>query len=398
MGADDVDLIVASDAEQILGIGDWGVGGGAGIAAGKLAVYTAAAGIDPARVIPVALDVGTDNEQLLNDPFYVGNRHARVRGQRYDDFIEAYVTAATRMFPNAMLHWEDFGPSNARRILEKYTDRVPTFNDDMQGTGAIVLAADAGRRAASAGTPLRDQRIVVFGAGTAGIGIADQMRDAMVRDGLDRGDGHPPDLGDRQAGPADRRHGRSARLPGAVRPAGRRGRRLDAGRRRHPARRGRRAGQADHAARHLHRPRRLHREVVRAMAAGVDRPIIFPISNPTERIEAMPADLIRWTDGRALVATGIPVDPITYNGVTYAIGQANNALLYPGLGLGAIVVAGAPGQRRHAPGRRRGGRPAWSTFHAGRVAAAPGGQPPGGLGHGRGRGRRTGRQGGPGPR
>ncbi|GLW96779.1 putative NAD-dependent malic enzyme 3 [Microtetraspora sp. NBRC 16547] len=336
MGPDDVDLIVASDAEEILGIGDWGVGGGAGIAVGKLAVYTGAAGIDPTRVIPVALDVGTDNEKLLQDPAYVGNRHARVRGQRYDDFIDAYVTVATRMFPNAMLHWEDFGPSNARRILERYTDRIPTFNDDMQGTGAIVLAAMLGAVRVS-GTPLRDQRIIVFGAGTAGIGIADQMRDAMVRDGLDR------DTAIRRIWAVDKQglltddmtDLRDFQVPYA-RPASEVAdwRRDDGG-----IRLGEVVGRVKptmllgtstaHGA--------FTEKIVRAMAAGVDRPIIFPISNPTERIEAMPGDLLRWTDGRALIATGIPIDPITYDRVTYSIGQANNALLYPGLGLGVIV-------------------------------------------------------------
>ncbi|MEU8271117.1 NAD-dependent malic enzyme [Sphaerisporangium sp. NPDC049002] len=336
MGPGDVDLIVASDAEQILGIGDWGVGGGAGIAAGKLTVYTAAAGIDPARVVPVALDVGTDNEALLGDPFYVGNRHARVRGQRYDDFIDAYVTAATRLFPGALLHWEDFGPSNARRILQRYTGRIPTFNDDMQGTGAIVLAATLAAARVS-GTPLRDQRIVVFGAGTAGIGIADQLRDAMVRDGLDHETatrriwavdkqglltGDMRDLRDFQvpyARPAsevaDWKRGEDGIGLGEV--VGRVGPTMLVG------------ASTAHGA--------FTEEIVRAMAAAVDRPVIFPLSNPTERIEAMPADLIRWTDGRALVATGIPVGPVTHNGVTYVIGQANNALLYPGLGLGAIV-------------------------------------------------------------
>ncbi|WP_281196242.1 NAD-dependent malic enzyme [Microtetraspora malaysiensis] len=336
LGPDDVDLVVASDAEEILGIGDWGVGGGAGITAGKLAVYTAAAGIDPARVVPVALDVGTGNEALLNDPGYVGNRHTRVRGQRYDDFIDAYVTTATRMFPGALLHWEDFGPSNGRRILEKYTGRVPTFNDDMQGTGAIVLAAMLGAVRAS-GTPMRDQRIVVFGAGTAGIGIADQLRSAMVRDGLD------PDAATRRIWPVDKQglllddmtDLRDFQTPYA-RPA-------------EEARDWKRDGgigllevvervkptmllgtSTAHGA--------FTEQVARAMAAGVDRPVIFPISNPTERIEAMPADLLRWTDGRALIATGIPVNPITYGRVTYVIAQANNALLYPGLGLGTIVA------------------------------------------------------------
>ncbi|GAA4223650.1 malate dehydrogenase (oxaloacetate-decarboxylating) [Streptosporangium album] len=336
LGPDDVDLIVASDAEEILGIGDWGVGGGAGIAAGKLAVYTAAAGIDPARVIPVALDVGTDNEGLLNDPLYVGNRHTRVRGGRYDDFIDAYVSTATRLFPNAMLHWEDFGPSNARRILEKYTGQIPTFNDDMQGTGAIVLAAMMGAARVS-GTPMRDQRIVIFGAGTAGIGIADQLRDAMVRDGLDR------QTATRRIWPVDKQglliddmsDLRDFQVPYA-RPAAEvadwsgEGDEIDLGEVVDRVKPTMLLGTSTmHGA--------FTEKIVRAMAAGVDRPIIFPISNPTERIEAMPADLIRWTDGRALIATGIPVAPITHNGVTYAIAQANNALLYPGLGLGAVV-------------------------------------------------------------
>ncbi|PZG17582.1 NAD-dependent malic enzyme [Nonomuraea aridisoli] len=348
LGPDDVDLIVASDAEEILGIGDWGVGGGAGIAAGKLAVYTAAAGIDPGRAIPVALDVGTDNEALLNDPAYVGNRHSRVRGQRYDDFIDAYVTTATRMFPGALLHWEDFGPSNARRILERYTGRICTFNDDMQGTGAIVLAAMLSAVKAS-GTSMREQRIVILGAGTAGIGIADQLRDAMIRDGLDR------DTATRRIWPVDKQglltddladlrdyqrpyarprdevagwprgeHGISlAEVVERVKPTVLLG------------------ASTAHGA--------FTEQIVRTMAAGVERPIIFPVSNPTERIEAMPADLIRWSEGRALIATGIPIEPITYNGVTYAIAQANNALLYPGLGLG-VVVARA---RRVSPGMLR---------------------------------------------
>ncbi|MEV4362888.1 NAD-dependent malic enzyme [Nonomuraea sp. NPDC049625] len=336
LGPDDVDLIVASDAEEILGIGDWGVGGGAGIAAGKLAVYTAAAGIDPARVIPVALDVGTDNEALLNDPAYVGNRHSRVRGRRYDDFIDAYVTTATRMFPGAMLHWEDFGPSNARRILEKYTERICTFNDDMQGTGAIVLAAMLGAVRVSA-TPMRDQRIVIFGAGTAGIGNADQLRDAMIRDGLDH------DTATRRIWPIDKQGLLIDDMTG-----------LRDYQQPYARPRDEVAGWSrdEHGISLAEVVRRVKptillgtstvhgaftEEIVRSMAAQVERPIIFPISNPTERIEAMPADLIRWTGGRALIATGIPVEPITHKTVTYVIAQANNALLYPGLGLGAVV-------------------------------------------------------------
>ena len=182
LGPDDVDLIVTTDSEGILGIGDQGVGG-IDIAIGKLAVYTAAAGIHPRRVIPVVLDMGTDNLALLNDEMYLGNRHARVRGQRYDELIDAYVTAATKLFPHAMLHWEDFGASNARRILNRYADQVCTFNDDMQGTAAVVLAA-AFSAVRAAGQRMRDQRVVIHGAGTAGLGIADMLRDVMVREGL----------------------------------------------------------------------------------------------------------------------------------------------------------------------------------------------------------------------
>ncbi|MEK7754960.1 MAG: oxaloacetate-decarboxylating malate dehydrogenase, partial [Acidobacteriota bacterium] len=172
-GSGDIDLILATDAEQVLGIGDWGVGG-IEVSIGKLAIYTAAGGIDPARVIPVMLDVGTNRESLLDDPMYIGNRHARIRGERYDAFIDAYVKAATKLFPDALLQWEDFAPSNARPIIEKYRDRICTFNDDMQGTGAITLAA-AISAVRVCGTPLRNQRVVIFGAGTAGIGIADQI-------------------------------------------------------------------------------------------------------------------------------------------------------------------------------------------------------------------------------
>ena len=183
---DDIDLLVASDAEEILGIGDWG-SNGIDISIGKLAVYTAAAGVDPHRVVPVVLDVGTDNEKLLNDPLYVGYRHGRIRGKAYDDFIDAYVTAATKLFPTAMLHWEDFGSTTCRRILGRYRDKVPTFNDDVQGTGAIVMAGLL-NAVARTGRSWTEQRVVVFGAGTAGVGIADQIRDQMVRHGLSKED------------------------------------------------------------------------------------------------------------------------------------------------------------------------------------------------------------------
>ncbi len=338
LGPDDVDLIVASDGEQILGIGDWGIGG-IGIAIAKLAVYTAGAGIDPARVIPVVLDVGTNNEELLNDPDYLGNRHSRLRGERYDGFIDAFVSAVGSSFPKALLHWEDFGPANGRRILEKYKDRICTFNDDMQGTGAVVLAAAlTGTRIS--GIPLREQRILIFGAGTAGIGIADQLCDAMIRDGVPRNDAirqfwavdRPGLLTD------DMSELRDFQVPYA-RPA-----REVAGW--HRCGDQSVIGLAEVVANA--KPTMMigtstaagafDEEIIRELASHTERPIIFPLSNPTERIEAMPEDLIRWTEGRALIATGTPVDPVPYKGVTHVVGQANNALLYPGLGLGTIVA------------------------------------------------------------
>jgi malate dehydrogenase (oxaloacetate-decarboxylating) len=337
LGSDDVDLIVASDAEEILGIGDWGVGG-IDIAVGKLAVYTAAAGVDPARVIPVSLDVGTDNEGLLTDPLYLGNRHSRIRGPRYDAFIDAYVRTATRLFPMALLHWEDFGPSNSRRILERYRDRICTFNDDIQGTGAIVLAAALGAARVS-GTPMRDQRLVVFGAGSAGIGIADQLRDAMVRDGASQEEATRRIwCVDRQGLLTDDMQDlRDFQLPYA-RPAAE----VSGWKRDGESGIGLEEVVAQAKPTMLLGTSTVHgaftERVVREMASHVERPIIFPISNPTENIEAMPDQLIPWTNGRALVAVGIPVPPVTYERETYAIGQANNALLYPGLGLGAIVA------------------------------------------------------------
>ncbi|MEU9372063.1 NAD-dependent malic enzyme [Streptomyces avermitilis] len=335
LGPEDVDLIVCSDAEQILGIGDWGVGG-IQIAVGKLAVYTAAAGIDPRRVIPVSLDVGTDREALLKDPLYLGNRYPRVRGADYDAFIEKYLRTASSMFPRALLHFEDFGPSNARRILETYGDDYRIFNDDMQGTGAITLAAALSAVKVS-GVPMRQQKLVVFGAGTAGVGIADQLRDAMVRDGADRRQATAQIwLIDKQGLLTRDTSGlRDFQEPYARDPS----------------------EVADWAADDngislLETVRRVEptallgtstvhgaftREIVEAMTEGTERPLILPLSNPTSRIEAMPADVIAWSKGKALVAAGIPVPPVEHNGVTYQIAQANNALLYPGLGLGTIV-------------------------------------------------------------
>ena len=335
LGPDDVDLIVCTDAEEILGIGDWGVGG-IQIAVGKLAVYTAAAGIDPDRVIPVSLDVGTDNEELLNDPLYLGSRHARVRGAAYDAFIAKYLQTASSLFPDALLHFEDFGPGNARRILVTYQDKYRIFNDDMQGTGAITLAATLSAVKVT-GVPMREQKLLVFGAGTAGVGIADQLHDAMVRDGATKEQATAQVwLVDKQGLLTSDMTGlRDYQQPYARNPeevtgwAGSGGTisLLDAVRRVSPTIL--LGTSTAHGA--------FTQEVIETMSAGVERPIVFPISNPTSRIEAMPADVIAWSKGKALVATGIPVAPVEYDGMTYQIGQANNALLYPGLGLGTIV-------------------------------------------------------------
>jgi malate dehydrogenase (oxaloacetate-decarboxylating) len=360
MGPGDVDLIVCSDAEEILGIGDWGVGGIA-ISVGKLAVYTAAAGVDPRRVIPVSLDVGTDNEGLLNDPLYLGNRHARIRGAAYDAFIAKYLEAAARLFPNALLHFEDFGANNARRILVSYRDKYRIFNDDMQGTGAVVMAGLFNALKVT-GTRWRDQRVVILGGGTAGVGIADQIRDQMVRDGLDEAQATrqvwivdlpgllTEDMGDGMldyqrpySRPADEAAG-WAKTPVQVDPsAALRWPQMAALRQARAA-----SGIVSLAtvvgqvkptvligASTAHGA--FTQEIVEMMSAGVERPVIFPVSNPTSQIEAMPADIIAWSRGKALVATGLPIPPVDYAGVRHWIGQANNALLYPGLGLGTIV-------------------------------------------------------------
>jgi malate dehydrogenase (oxaloacetate-decarboxylating) len=337
MHAGEVDLIVATDAQAILGIGDWGVGG-IDIAVGKLAVYTAAAGIDPARTLPVMLDAGTDRAELLADPLYLGVRHKRPAQEPYDGFIDAYVTAAVKVFPGALLHWEDFGPGNARRILNRYRDRILTFNDDMQGTGAVNLAAVlAGARASQ--TPLTQHRIVIFGSGTAGIGIADQLHDAMTSQGLAAAEARARFWClDRQGLLSDHMTGlRDFQVPYA-RPAAEVGDWPGHGtasgiglaevvRRVHPT--------------ILVGTSTVHgaftEQIVREMAAHVDQPVILPMSNPTSLSEATPADLMSWTGGRALIATGSPFGPVSYQGASYQIGQANNALIFPGLGLGALL-------------------------------------------------------------
>ncbi|WP_199930850.1 oxaloacetate-decarboxylating malate dehydrogenase [Streptomyces sp. CB02923] len=368
LAPDEVDLVVVTDAEQILGIGDWGVHG-IQISVGKLAVYTAAAGIDPARCLPVVLDVGTDNETLLNDPLYLGVRHSRARGERYDSFVAAYLDTVATLYPDALLHFEDFGAGNARRFLERYGERYRMFNDDLQGTGAITLAAVRSALKIT-GSPFREQRVVVFGAGTAGVGIADQLREAMVRDGLGNDDAtrriwlvdRPGLLLDDMDGLRDyqrvyaRPKGEVARWAdgggggdsgggGGGGGGGGKGSGGDSGD----------AGEgvdARDGVDLLTTVRNVHptvligtstvrgtftRQVVLEMAKHVERPVIFPLSNPTEKIEAMPADLLRWTGGKALTTAGIPVDPVEIDGVRHVIGQANNALVYPGLGLGVVV-------------------------------------------------------------
>ena len=338
LGADDVDLIVVSDAEEILGIGDWGVNG-TDISVGKLAVYTAAAGIHPSRTIAVNLDVGTDNEALLNDPAYLGNRHARVRGERYDALIASYLKTAAEMFPNALLHFEDFGPSNARRILVENRRQYRIFNDDMQGTGAIVMAAVFSGLKVTKQT-FAEQRLVVYGAGTAGTGMADQISAAMEREGLSREEAKQrvwlidinglvtddmdglPDYQQEYARPATevadwaKTDGKIGLLEVVkqVKPT------ILIG------------TSTDHGA--------FTEDVVKALCAGVERPILLPLSNPTEKIEVMPSEAIKWSDGKALISVGIPVPPVPYKGVNYEIGQANNAMFYPGLGLG-VIVSGA---------------------------------------------------------
>ena len=337
MGAEDVDLIVATDSEGILGIGDQGVGG-IEIAIGKLAVYTAAAGIHPHRVLAVVLDTGTDNVALLDDETYLGARHARVRDQRYDDLIDAYVTAATRLFPNAMLHWEDFATGNARRILTKYVDQVCTFNDDLQGTAAVVLAA-ALSAVRVAGTRIRDQRVVIHGAGTAGLGSADLMRDIMISDGLSHAEATARfyALSSRGLLVDDTPNLRDFQLPYARSAAEVAGWSTGTGTT---------VTLADVVS--AARPTMLigtsaqagvfTETIIREMAAHTERPIIMPLSNPTSKCEALPEDLIRWTGGRALVATGSPFPPVVRGGITHRIAQANNALVFPGLGLGVTVA------------------------------------------------------------
>ena len=331
-GDRNIRLIVVTDAEAILGIGDWGTNG-VDISVGKLMVYTGAAGIDPATVLPLVIDAGTNRKELLENPNYLGNRHERVRGDRYSDFIDQFVQTAERLFPKLYLHWEDFGRLNAANILNKYKDKIPTFNDDIQGTGIVTLGGIYGSLDIS-GEKLTDQIYLCFGGGTAGAGIASRVLSEMITEGLSEEEAYKrffmvdkqgllfddmDDLTPEQRPFAKKRSDFAnadkltdlLEVVKTVKPTILVGTSTQAN--------------------------TFTKEVVEAMCQNTERPIIFPLSNPTELAEASAKDLIEWSDGKAFVATGIPSDNVDYKGVSYQIGQANNALIYPGLGLGMLA-------------------------------------------------------------
>ncbi len=331
-GDRDIRLIVVTDAEGILGIGDWGVQG-VDISVGKLMIYTAAAGIDPASVMPLVIDAGTNRKELLENPMYLGNRHERVTGDKYYEFIDKFVQTAENMFPKLYLHWEDFGRSNAANILNKYKKEIPTFNDDIQGTGIVVLGGIFGAMDIT-GEKLTDQVYLCYGGGSAGAGIADRVHAEMVSEGLSSEEAYKhffmidkqgllfddmEDLTPAQKPFAKKREdfancGDMTKLLDvikAVKPTILVGTSTDAG--------------------------AFTKEVVEAMCENTERPVIFPISNPTKKLEATAKQVIEWSDGKAFVATGVPSGTVSYKGVDYQIGQANNALIYPGLGLGMLA-------------------------------------------------------------
>lgn len=329
----DIRLIVVTDAEGILGIGDWGVNG-VDIAVGKLMIYTAAAGIDPQQVLPVVIDAGTDNQQLLADDEYLGTRHKRLSGEAYFAYIDRFVAAVEKLFPKSLLHFEDFGRGTAARILDKYQDQILTFNDDIQGTGVIALAGVLGALNIS-GQSIAEQRFLTFGAGTAGMGIVKMLYNELIKQGMSPKEAKQHFyLVDRQGLLFEDTPGLTPKQQAFVRS---RDEFADVGE------------LTDLLAiikavqptvmigtSTVHNA--FTEAAVKEMAKHAERPIIFPISNPTEKIEAMPADLIKWTNGKALVATGIPSATVAYQGVDYQIGQANNALIYPGVGFGALAV------------------------------------------------------------
>ena len=329
----DIKLIVVTDGEEILGIGDWGTQG-VDISVGKLMVYTAAAGVDPACVLPVVLDVGTNNEKLLSDSLYLGNHHRRINGEPYYQFVDRFVQAVEKLFPGLYLHFEDFGRDNADNLLKHYRGQILTFNDDIQGTGVIVLAGILGALKIS-GQKLTEQKYVCFGAGTAGTGIVEQVYAEMLQMGM------KPDEARKHFYLVDKQgllFEDTSDLTPAQKPFVRKKAEFA-----HPEQ----LTDLKSVVQAVHpdilvgtstKSGAFTQEIVTEMAAHTERPIIFPLSNPTQLAEAKAQDLIQWTKGKALVATGIPADPVEYQGTKYEIGQANNALVYPGLGLGALAV------------------------------------------------------------
>ena len=328
----EIRLIVVTDAEGILGIGDWGTNG-VDISVGKLMVYTAAAGIDPKSVLPVVLDAGTNRETLLEDKLYLGNRHKRVYGDKYYDFVDKFVQTAEKLFPRLYLHFEDFGRSNAANVLHKYWKTYPVFNDDIQGTGIITLAGILGALKIS-GEKLIDQKYMCFGAGTAGAGIADRIYQEMLQQGLSEDEARSRFyLVDKQGLLFDDMDD----LTPEQRPFARKRTEFTNANELTNLEAAVKAVKPTILVGTSTQPNTFTETIVKEMASYTARPIIFPLSNPTKLAEATAENLIKWTDGKALIATGIPADPVEYNGVTYEIGQANNALIYPALGLGAIA-------------------------------------------------------------
>lgn len=329
----DVRLIVVTDAEGILGIGDWGVNG-VDIAVSKLMVYTAAAGIDPQQVLPVVIDAGTDNQQLLADDEYLGTRHERLSGEAYFAYIDRFVAAVEKLFPKSLLHFEDFGRGTAARILDKYQDQILTFNDDIQGTGVIALAGVLGALNIS-GQSIAEQRFLTFGAGTAGMGIVKMLYNELIKQGMSPKEAKQHFyLVDRQGLLFEDTPGLTPKQQAFVRS---RDEFADAGELTDlPAIIKAVQPTVMIGTSTVHNA--FTEAAIKEMAKHADRPIIFPISNPTEKIEATPADLIKWTNSKALVATGIPSATVAYQGIDYQIGQANNALIYPGVGFGALAV------------------------------------------------------------
>ncbi len=334
---EDVRCIVVSDGERILGLGDQGAGG-MGIPIGKMALYTALAGIPPEHCLPVLLDVGTDNQALLDDPIYIGWQHKRVRGQEYDDFVETFVRAIERRWPNILLQWEDFAGANAARLLERYRDQLCTFNDDIQGTAAITTATLLAAVNA-AGPPLKEQTIALFGSGAAGVGIANLLMTAMQAAGLSEEQA-------RKRFYVFNRYGLVIEGGQGTRPS-----QLPFARKRADVAGWQLSGAQDISLLDVVRNAKVTvlagvsaqagaftEEIVREMARQTPRPIIFPLSNPTSCAEATPGDLLRWTDGRALVGTGSPFAPVEVNGKLIRIAQVNNSYIFPGLALGILVA------------------------------------------------------------